>query len=86
MSNRTDLKDVLAAADYYEPRMAAAFVRAVTKLQKQFKVGNVADKIALRSKVTLAVDATLTEVADLLQVIVTKGETIGTEKLEEALD
>jgi len=81
-----ELKDVLAAADHYEVRVAAAFLRGAVKLRRKLlPIEKLADAISMRSKITLPVEDSLEEMVDILLAAEAKGVRIGQQKLEETL-
>ena len=83
---KSELKDVHAAADFYEPRMTVAFVRGMEKLQSQIKMMRLADQIAMKQRVLLPVGGVEKALADVVMAAKNaglRGVEIGRQKLEE---
>lgn len=85
---KKDFVAIHAAADFYEPRMATAFLDGVTKLRKKLRLLHLSSQIAHRSHVIIphgdaedAMDGVLLVTHNAFQ----RGREIGKQKLDEVL-
>jgi hypothetical protein len=87
MPRKSHLERIHRAADFYEPRMAVAFVRAMEQLQSEVSLERLADQIAHRGRVLLPIGSV--EKAARSPMVVArraalKGREIGHQVVEEA--
>lgn len=80
--------DVHEAADFYEPRLAKAFITGMKKLQASISIAQLVDAIEHRSHVLIPVGSVRPAMRDVTTVIVNasaRGVELGQDRLRKAL-
>jgi hypothetical protein len=82
----SEIQDVIASANFYEPRMARAIYDGYRQLQASLSISKLERMITIRPTLSdVDLDKALDKAATVVKNSIARGMTLGTQKLKKVL-